>query len=223
MNKFNFIESPEPPILQMRNTKNGRFYTTEDGHSYPSVTTVLSGYNQKALDEWARKVGHEEAARIGAIAARRGQAIHKLVEDYLKGDPTYLDGVMPVNAVTFNSIKPIFDLYVNNIRYIETSLYSHKIQSSGTVDLVADFMGKISIIDTKTSLKPKKKEWISTYFMQTSAYSFMIEDLFDISIQRIVLIIAVDNEKPQIFIEKRDNYINMFMEERIKYKEIHHV
>ena len=35
--------------LEAVTTENGRRYTTPDGKVYPSITTVLSSYNKKAL------------------------------------------------------------------------------------------------------------------------------------------------------------------------------
>ena len=44
--------------------------------------------------------------------------------------------------------------------------------------------------------------------MQTACYAVMFEERTGISIPNLVIIIAVENEKPQVFIEKRNDWIN---------------
>jgi hypothetical protein len=53
--------------------------------------------------------------------------------------------------------------------------------------------------------------------MQCAAYAVMYEERTGVSVPRIVIVIAVDSEEPQIFVKKRDEYINEF----IKYREIY--
>ena len=66
---------------------------------------------------------------------------------------------------------------------------------------------RLSIIDFKTSNKRKKKEWISNYFQQTSAYAVMYEERTKIPVSQVVGLIAVENYHPQLFIEKRYDLI----------------
>jgi hypothetical protein len=42
----------------------------------------------------------------------------------------------------------------------------------------------------------------------------MYEELTGIAINRTVILIAVDGEEPQIFIEKRDNYTDYLLESK---------
>ena len=73
------------------------------------------------------------------------------------------------------------------------------------MDLVGQWNGVNSIIDWKTSRKFKKKEWISSYFMQCAAYAIMWEERTGMPIKQLVVCIAGD-EGPQVFIEDRDNW-----------------
>ena len=77
---------------------------------------------------------------------------------------------------------------------------------AGRVDCIAEYDGKLAVIDFKTSGKPKKKEHISSYFMQTAAYAIMYEERTGIPVPNIVILIAVEGDEPQVFIEKRDNW-----------------
>ena len=52
------------PELQRVENEFGRFYIDSEGQEVPSVTNVLSTTSdQSGIDEWKRRVGHEEAER----------------------------------------------------------------------------------------------------------------------------------------------------------------
>ena len=50
-------------------------------------------------------------------------------------------------------------------------------------------------------------KYITNYFQQGSAYCVMYEERTKTPIDQVVIVIAVDGESPQVFIEKRDNWI----------------
>mgnify|MGYP003342288310 CR=1 FL=1 len=91
-------------------------------------------------------------------------------------------------------------------------MYSNHLRIAGTVDFVAEFDGKLSVIDFKTSRRIKTKESIEDYFAQCTAYSCMYEELIGTSIDQIVVIMAVENEEPLIFVEKTRDHINTLLE-----------
>ena len=185
---------------------NKRYYEAPTG-TYESVTTILGrALDDGHLDKWRAKVGHEKAAKISTQAANRGTAIHALCERYLENDDTYLLGAMPSNVLTFKSIQSVLDERVGIIRAIEHMLYSPTLRAAGTTDLVADFDGVSSIVDFKTSLKPKREEWIQSYFFQSTAYAMMIEEIYQIQVPQIAIIIAVDHEPAQVFVKTKDQY-----------------
>ena len=223
MKHFNHVEAPTLTELIAETTDSGRLYNTPDGNRYPSVTTILSELSKAGIVAWRERVGAEEANRISTQASTRGTKIHQICEDYLNNKPDYLDGQMPANVFTFKQIQPILDQYVDNIQYLEAPLYSDFLKTAGRVDCIAEFDGKLSIIDFKTSRKPKKKEWISNYFMQASCYAVMYEERTEIPVSRTVVIIAVDGSEPQVFVENRDNFIAEFVDARVSYKEKYNV
>ena len=51
----------------------------------------------------------------------------------------------------------------------------------------------------------------------------MFEERTNIPINRLVTVIAVEQDEPQLFIEKRDDYIHLFQEYRRLYKEKYNV
>ena len=118
----------------------------------------------------------------------------------------------------FNSIKFLLD-DIDNIHCLETPLWSDHLQVAGTVDCIGEFQGKLSVIDFKTASKPKDRDDIYHYFMQCAAYSVAFEERTGIPIGRLVVLMAVDNDDPRWFIEKRDNWIGGFKKLRLDYKQ----
>lgn len=202
--------------LERITTPEVRLYQTPSGKSYPSVTSVTGLHTAKGIAEWRRRVGAEEANRISSKASARGTRIHQYCEDYLRGKIFEAD---MFDLEMFNSIKFLLDS-IDNIHALETPLYSDHLQVAGTVDCIAEFQGKLSVIDFKTSSKPKDRDDIYNYFMQCAAYSVAFEERTGIPIGRLVIIMAVDNDDPRWFIEKRDNWIGGFKKLRLDYKNL---
>jgi len=208
--------------LETETVDGKRFYVTPSGH-YPSVTTVTSQMNAKGIAIWRKKVGEEKANKISNQASTRGTKVHKLCEDYCNNvDIDYAD-VIPTNLFMFKQIKPILDIYLEEVFAVECPLYSDYLKVAGRCDAVGMFDGKASIIDFKTASKRKRKSYIKNYFMQESAYAVMFEERTGKPISQLVTIIAVAEDEPQMFIEKRDDHIDTFQHYRQMYKEKHDV
>lgn len=201
--------------LQRETSADGsRVYKTPSGIAYPSVTSVTSLYTKQQIIKWRKEVGEETANKISARASKRGTAVHSLCEDYLKhgkASPNMFDQEL------FSSIKPHLDC-INNIHALESPLYSDHLQVAGTVDCIAEYNGKISVIDFKTSSKVKLRDNILHYFMQCSAYAVAFEERTKIPVSKLVIIMAVDDNPPQIFVEKRDDHIGSFLKLREDYR-----
>lgn len=206
---FSHIElGVELPKLTQVDQNGTRYYVTPEGNKYPSITTVLSSYNQKAIFEWCQRVGEEEANKISRQASSRGTRIHKLCEHYL--DNKIPEFKTPHDLELFNTFKPTLHR-INNIHAQEIRMYSDHLRIAGTVDCIAEFDGKLSVIDFKTARKPKREEDIENYFMQAAAYAIMFEERFRIPVNRTVIAIAVDGSEPQIFVNKRDDFVERLL------------
>ena len=211
---FNRIHHDIPKLERDTAPDGSRVYKTPSGRAYPSVTTVTGQYNKAAIIEWRNRVGEAEANRISSTAARRGTRVHTLCESYLNNEfvePNMFD------AETFKAIKP----YLNNIQDIhclETPLYSDHLEVAGTVDCIAKYNGKMSVIDFKTSKRKKSRDEIHNYFMQCSAYAVAFEERTGVPVGKIVIIMAVDDDDTIIFEENRDDWINGFISLRKDYK-----
>jgi|TARA_R110000822_G_scaffold310170_1_gene441687 ATP-dependent exoDNAse (exonuclease V) beta subunit len=210
------------PELEQINTDNGRFYrlkgSEEDSVKYPSVTTILGSdpAKKEILAKWRARVGEEEADKISHMAITKGNAVHELIENYIQNKP--LPESMPAHYESFLLLKSKVDPYIDNIRCIETRMISKHLRVAGTVDCIAEYRGTLSIIDWKTSARLKKKDWISNYFMQSAAYSVMFEENTGIPVPQIVIVMACGTGQCQLFIEKRDTWIDEFKTLRDNYE-----
>jgi genome maintenance exonuclease 1 len=209
------------PKLTRETTESGRKYFTPEGNAYPSITTVLSILSKQAIMEWRKRVGEEEANKISRQAATRGTAVHSLAEDYLNNNEDWNKGAMPANLASFNDIRPILDEHVDNVWMQEQFLYSDKLKCAGQVDCIAEYDNKLSIIDFKTSRRVKKKEDITSYFIQMAFYAAAFYERTGIPIRQGVIIMAVDGNEPLVFKENTYDYLEHFQSVRKKYKEIY--
>lgn len=212
---FHHIVHDIPKLVRV-DTENGRLYQTPSGRAYPSVTSVLSILGKREIMEWRKRVGEEEANRISGRAKSRGTAVHSLCESYLRNEEVEPG---PFDLETFRSLRPLLDR-IDNIHCLETQLYSNYLQVAGTVDCIAEFDGKMSVIDFKTSKRVKSRDDIHGYFMQTAAYAVMFEELTKIPVGRLVVLMAVDDEDSLVFIEKRDEWIGEFIKIREDYSKL---
>ena len=219
---FNHVEhGVELPKITRKTTESGRKYFTPEGNAYPSITTVLGVLNKEGIQKWRARVGEEEANKISTQAATRGTAVHKLAEDYIDNVPDWNKGHMPNNLFSFNQLKVILDERLNNVWFQEEFLYSDKLRCAGQVDCIAEFDGQLSIVDFKTSRKPKKEEWITGYFIQASFYAAAFLERTGIPIKQGVILITVDGSEPQVFKVNTYDYLEHFLSVRKKYKELY--
>ena len=193
--------------LVTENKDGKRLYNTPDGNQYPSVTSVLSIINEEHIAAWRKRVGEEEANRVGHRASSRGTSVHSILERYLLNEDT--SEFLPHIKQSLQNLRPILDRSIGKIFGLESALFSRHLGLAGRVDCVAEFDGVPSIIDFKTSRYPKKKEKISNYFAQASAYAIMFEERTGLPITNTVILMDVDDNAPIVFKEHRDNYTDL--------------
>ena len=207
--KFNFIDLDKSklPVTKGKKIDGFRFYDI-DGKAYPSITTVLGIQKKAQLQEWRDKIGENVANWEMGRAARRGKATHTLIEQYLKGLTPSERGVLPLGL--FRLIKPYVD-QIDNIHCLETIMYSKELTIAGQVDCIAEYNGKLSVIDFKTANKERQESWIENYFMQTTAYAQMYEEIFGKKIEQIVVLLASEDGSTQSFIKETKDYMTPLM------------
>lgn len=170
---------------------------------FPSVTTVVNHADEEKWRKWREDPINQ---KISDAAINRGTRLHELVEAYLR------EGSIPEwRAVSdrthFDSIFPMLQ-DIGEIHAIETTVWSDNLRMAGRMDCIADYQGKVSVIDFKTATKPKKKEWVQNYFQQASAYSWMWEERTGQKAEQIVIMIATDGGEGQLFVEDRKDHKN---------------
>lgn len=200
-NKIFTHKSIEIPCNLEEVTVNGsRFYKTPDG-IFPSVTTVTGWKKQKFFSEWRSK-NPEESKRVTS----RGTKFHTLIENYLNNETIDFDEINSMQKALFNLLKPELDK-IDNIIALETPLFSKTVGLAGRVDCVAEYDGKLSIIDFKASTKEKREKDIDNYFAQATAYALMFQERTGIQINNFAILIACEDGLRQVFADNPIKYV----------------
>ena len=195
------------PELKTKTVDKKRYYITPEGNEYPSITTVLSPRNKEGLMKWRKKVGNDVATHIANKAAVRGSKVHKMCEDYLNGLDMEKHKKDFLPYCLFNELKnQTFD-NINDVIGQELVLYSDKYKIAGRTDLIANYKGELSIVDFKTSTNERKDSYNENYYIQTSAYAEMIEELTGQPINQIVILVVTEDGIVQEFIKDKQEYI----------------
>tara|TARA_B000000532_G_scaffold1318_1_gene1000 strand:+ start:955 stop:1647 length:693 start_codon:yes stop_codon:yes gene_type:complete len=213
------------PKLTRETIDGVRYYSVPDEDELlrlVSITSVTSHFNKEIFVNWRKKVGNEEADRITKAATTRGTDMHTLTEHYLKNDQV-LPEVPPISDFLFKISKGELNK-IDNIHSLEGALYSKQLGIAGTVDCIAEYDGELSIIDFKTSKKPKPREWIEHYFVQAMAYGCMLYELKNISVKKLVIIMACENGECVVYeeynkakyIKLLDKYIRKFVRDKLE-------
>ena len=162
---------------------------------------------RKSLEEWRKRVGADEAARIVDNSATRGTAMHTIIQSFIEGQ-YHLD-LTDVGRNAHNMAQTIIDKGLkNNITEyygMEATLYYPDLYA-GATDFIAVHNGKDSIIDFKQSNKPKKKEWIQDYFMQLAAYGMAHDYVYGTKIEKGIIMMCTPENFYQEFIIEGSEY-----------------
>jgi len=215
MKKFNHYASSLLD-LKTENVDGKRHYVTPDGNKYISITSLLSNLSKAGIQKWRERVGEVEANKISTKASRQGTRVHSICESYIKNEDGFLDGRMPNEVEMFQSIESLLDC-IDDVHCVEGALYSDELKLAGRTDLIAEFDNHLAVIDYKTSRKIKTWEMCHSYFMQGAFYAMAYEERTGIPINNIVIIMAVENEKPLLFRETKDRWIEPLNQVRHKY------
>ena len=145
------------PALSRESIDGVRYYTVpgSDGElvKLVSITSVTSHWSREGIAKWRARVGMDEANRVSKRATTRGTDMHLLTEHYLQNEPLPKAKV-PISQILFNTAKPELNK-IDNIIVQESAMYSLKLGIAGTPDCIGEYDGELSIIDFKTSAKPK--------------------------------------------------------------------
>ena len=170
-------------------------------------------------------MGHAEADAFTAEAARRGESVHWLLEQYFNGvqvaDIDYTKSIES-DIKMFKSIIKFNARNVTKVYCQEVALYSHDLQVAGRVDLVGEWKGVPAIIDFKTSGRMKSDKDIIDYWLQICFYATAYNEMYGTNINRGVILMGVENSLPLVWcidnlidgnLEMLINRISSFYEE----------
>ena len=189
----------------------GRSYVTEDG-TFPSVTTVVGWEKQAFFKTW-RKQNPEEAKRVTS----RGNRLHSTIEKYLRNENIASLELMPNDLELFVQIKENLDK-IDNIKALEFPLFGKTVGLAGRVDCIAEYDGRLSIIDFKGSTREKRKEDIDNYMLQATAYALLWKETTGEEIDNFVILISCEDGTTQIFEDSPINHVSALIEAIKKYR-----
>jgi len=212
--QFNHVDDLDDLQIPERQTVKGvRRYVTPEGNAYPSITTILGNQPKPGLVEWRKRVGDIEANKIMREASSLGTAVHDLCEQYLYNYKLKTSN----NEATgiFNRLRFLLG-NIDNIIGLEIPLYSDQLKVAGTADCIAEYNGMLSVIDFKTSKKPKKEEWIEDYYIQAFFYAIAFFERTGVIPEQVVILIAIrDVFEVQVFkksMNELDTYIDKLID-----------
>lgn len=200
-------------------TINGKRVYEIGDEKYPSISTICSFRSRKSIAAWRARVGDAEANKISRRATTVGTTVHSITEDYLNNEldlDKYADKHLAL--LLFKQAKPMLNR-IDNIHFQEAPLYSHEFAIAGRVDCIAEFDGKLSIIDFKTSSKEKKEEWVEGYFVQETGYAKMYEERSGIKVEQIVTLITCQTGDTQVFVKNPADYVPLLKDYIREYKD----
>ena len=156
-------------------------------------------------------MGLREAQRVTRDAAIRGTAMHKYLEDLIRGERCLDLTEIGQQAQTMAEI--IVERGLNNVDEvygIEAVLYYPDLYA-GSVDLVGRHNDQVSIIDFKQTNKPKQREWIDDYMLQMAAYGMAHDIIYGTEINKGVIMMC-----------SKDLYYQEFVIEGEEFREAKH-
>ena len=194
---------PPPKVVTNRGMRK---YSIDD-ELFPSITSILSRMmDSEGLDAWRERVGPDVADHICRSAMNRGNIFHKICEAYLSNNCICKFNNHLLEFGMFEQARPSLER-INDIVGIEMPMISRELVIGGTADIIAKFDGIDSIIDLKSSTKPKQESWCTRFFLQETAYSLMFEEITSKPIEQLVTIIASENGTVQVLVRNRDDFV----------------
>jgi len=192
LKKYNYVHAAA-------NTQRGSRTYSVSGMNLPSVTTILAKTkDQTYLRRWRKKVGDEEAERIFNLSSKRGTAMHKFLENHIKGtgydDLTEIgiEAKAMANKIINEALTPISEYYGSEVTVHYTGLYA------GSTDLVCMHNDMETIVDFKQSNRPKKQEWVEDYCLQIAAYAMAHDFIYGSNIRQGVIMVCT----PDLYLQE---------------------
>jgi genome maintenance exonuclease 1 len=167
----------------------GRVYVDGSGNRIPSVTTILSKTKDMThLIAWKKRIGEDKAKQITEESAGLGTTMHAHLEAYVLGEQrpggNNYGRLMAERMADTVIAEGLID--VDEVWGVESHLYYDNLWA-GTTDLVGMYMGRPAIMDFKTTIRPKKREWVEDYRLQLAAYAMAHNNIHGTNIDTTVV------------------------------------
>ena len=204
---FAHLPAQELPEIKQISIDGKRHYETPHG-TFISITTLLSSLTPEGVLDWRESVGDDVANYVMRVAATRGSKLHNIVESYLLNEPQNdLVGEHGILAAgLFNLMRPALDK-IDKIRALEQTLYSKNLSVAGRTDCIADFDGRLSTIDFKTTSKIRD-ETNENHLLQATFYATAWEEQTGERIKQIVIITGAENGQLDVKTDDPSGYID---------------
>ena len=214
MNFTQMLKTREPTLLDH---DDGHWYQTKFDKIYPSISTILSSTaseeKKNGLAYWKENEPAHEY--ITAQAQNIGTQSHQIIEDYLNHALSLEEfDLLPI--AHFNNLKPYLE-NISNVTCIEQRMYSDKLRVAGTSDLIAEYNGELSIIDYKTKRKPQIDDFMYEYYLQTTCYAQMFQEVTGRKINQVVILVSSEKNTRQEFIKECSDYVEPVKERITQY------
>lgn len=201
------------------NVDGKRIYQISDEKFYPSITTVLGQTllpeKKSYLDAWKARVGSAKANQITNDAATRGTNTHLMLERFLKGEEPYKPDEFPEGHVNIFKSLRLELRKINRVYGQEVVLFSDVLGVAGRCDLIAEYQGTLAVVDYKTSSRVKSADEIGDYWLQAAFYAIAHNEMFGTSIDKLVIMMGVENRLPMIFRKVVDDDLLLKLSERV--------
>jgi genome maintenance exonuclease 1 len=150
--------------------------------------------------------------------------MHRILEGYLLGQnhADFSDLGQDAGVMAQTIIESGIKGHLDEIWGSEITVYYPELYA-GATDLVGIYNGRESIIDFKQSNKPKRREWITDYFLQLAAYAMAHNYIHKTNIQSGVILMCTKDNYFQKFIVKDEEFRHFMWEWLIrvdKYKNV---
>ena len=148
----------------------------------PSVTSILRVSKSKQTFNYSSK--QADSFEIGNL-------MHEYLECYVTDkkidDPDSKNSkiALKLSEVIINNIFPKIDSFIST----EATVHNNH-EYAGTLDLLALVGGKLTIIDYKSSYRPKSSLQIDEHFQQLAAYALAHDNMHNTKIEQAMIFVV---------------------------------
>ena len=185
-------------------------YLNKRMEEVPSVTTILKVMNKPGIANWANSLGWKRQSynKVLEEKADHGTFVHELFHEYMFKEGKKFDISQP-------GIIELMKKYIEGFKYFEEQVNLKPIWGEksfscdlygGTIDLLCEIDGKLTILDFKTS-----KKFYSSHFIQLGAYIQLLE-YNNIKVEQVGIAKVNENgiDLKVKSIDEMDDYVDLF-------------